>query len=120
MNESPQHGKRGGGFLHVRLPDKATLYSAYMPFVRNGGLFIPTAKEYRLGDEVFMVLSLMEDADKLPVAGQVVWITPPGAQGNRRRGIGVQFSEQDNRATRDRIETYLAGGLGSDRPTDTL
>lgn len=111
---------RRGGLLHVRYADKNTLYQAYMPFIRNGGLFVATDKQYRLGDEVFMVLSLMDEADKLPVAGRVVWITPPGAQGNRRHGIGVQFSEQDNGATRDKIETYLAGAIGSDRATQTL
>jgi type IV pilus assembly protein PilZ len=47
-----------------------------MPFVRNGGLFIPTAKSYKLGDEVFMLLNLMDEPEKIPVAGKVVCITP--------------------------------------------
>ena len=93
------------------------LYAAYMPFIRNGGLFIPTNKNYKLGDEVFMLLNLMEEPEKIPVAGKVVWITPKGAQGNRAAGIGVQFNDGDNTA-RNKIETYLAGALKSDRPTD--
>lgn len=109
----------GGGILSLTIKDKAILYSAYMPFIRNGGLFIPTNKDYKLGDEVFLLLNLMEEPDKIPVAGKVVWVTPRGAQGNRTAGIGVQFSDQDDKA-RKTIENYLAGSLESDRPTHTM
>jgi len=108
-----------GGILSLTIKDKAVLYAAYMPYIQGGGLFIPTNKSYKLGDEVFMLLSLMEEPEKIPVAGKVVWITPKGAQGNRAAGVGVQFNEQDNTAIR-KIETYLAGSLESDRPTHTM
>ena len=111
---------RQGGILSLTIKDKASLYAAYMPFIKNGGLFIPTNKTYNLGDEVFMLLSLMDDAEKIPVAGKIVWVTPKGAQGNRVAGIGVQFSIQDNGAVRNKIEAFLAGGLKSDRPTHTM
>jgi len=107
------------GILSLTIKDKAVLYAAYMPFLENGGLFIPTNKQYALGEEVFMLLNLMDEADKIPVAGQVVWITPKRAQSNRAAGIGVQFSGQDDTAIK-RIENYLAGILESDRPTHTL
>ena len=108
------------GILSLTIRDKSALYAAYMPFVNSGGLFIPTKKSYRLGEEVFMLLTLMDDTEKIPVAGKIVWITPPGAQGNRAAGIGVQFSDQDDGAARNKIEGYLAGALESDRPTHTL
>jgi len=105
--------KRGSrnGILSLAIKDKAVLYAAYMPFVRNGGL--------DLDDEVFMLLNLMDEAEKIPVAGKVVWVTPKGAQGNRAAGIGVQFNDQDDVA-RNKIETYLAGALQSDRHTHTM
>lgn len=112
-------GGARNGILSLTIKDKAVLYAAYMPYVKNGGLFIPTSKTYRLGDEVFMLLNLMDEAEKIPVAGKVVWLTPRGAQGNRAAGIGVQFNDQDNTAT-NKIETYLAGSLDSDRPTHTM
>ena len=62
----------------------------------------------------------MEEKEKLPVAGTIVWVTPTGSQGNRIAGIGVQFSDQDNGAIRNKIETYLAGALKSDRQTHTM
>lgn len=108
------------GMLSLSIKDKASLYAAYMPYVTNGGLFIPTTKKYDLSDEVFMLLTLMEDSERLPVAGKIIWITPPGAQGNRSAGIGVQFSFQDKGATRNKIETHLAGALKSDRITHTM
>ena len=109
----------GAGILSLTIKDKAILYSAYMPFIKNGGLFIPTNKDYKLGDEVFLLLNLMDEPDKIPVAGKVIWITPKGAQGNRQAGVGVQFSDQDDTARRT-IENYLAGSLESDRPTHTM
>jgi len=108
------------GMLSLSIKDKSSLYAAYMPYVKNGGLFIPTNKTYNLGDEVFMLVSLMDDGDRLPVAGKIIWMTPKGAQGNRAHGIGVQFSQQDKGATRGKIETHLAGALKSDRITHTM
>ncbi len=93
------------GLLTLTIKDKSALYLAYMPFVKNGGLFIPTSSNYRLGDEVFMLLNMMGEDEKLPVAGRVIWMTPKGAQGKRTAGIGVQFSEQDRGAdaAQDRV-----------------
>ncbi len=108
------------GLLTLTIKDKSALYLAYMPFIRNGGLFIPTSSPYQLGDEVFMLLNLMGEEEKIPVAGHVVWLTPKGAQGKRAAGIGVQFSEQDNGATRQKIDNYLAAALGGEKPTHTL
>jgi type IV pilus assembly protein PilZ len=108
------------GILSLTIKDKSALYAAYMPFIANGGLFIPTNKAYKLGDEVFMLLTLMEETEKIPVAGKIIWITPKGAQGNRAAGVGVQFSNLDNGAARNKIETYLAGALKSERPTHTM
>jgi type IV pilus assembly protein PilZ len=90
-----------------------------MPFITDGGLFIPTNKQYQLGDEVFMLLKLMDEPEKIPVAGKVIWVTPKGAQGNKVAGIGVQFTGDDNIA-RNKIETFLAGALKSDRVTHTM
>lgn len=108
------------GILSVTIKDRSLLYLAYMPFVRNGGLFIPTSRSYEIGDEVFMLLSLLDEPERIPVAGRVVWVTPKGAEGYRPAGVGVQFSEEDKGATRNKIETLLAGMVQSERPTHTM
>ena len=116
---SDQKQSSRNGILSLTIKDKAVLYSAYMPFLDNGGLFVPTNKAYSLGEEVFMLLTLMDESEKIPISGKVVWVTPRGAQGNRTAGIGVKFSEQDASANA-KIENYLAGTLSSDRPTHTM
>ena len=109
------------GILSLAIKDRGALYNAYMPFVKHGGLFVPTAKRYSLGDEVFILLTLMEEKDRLPLAAKVVWITQPGAQGNRTAGVGIQFNESpESEAARQRIEALLAGTLNSERPTQTM
>ena len=107
------------GILSLTIKDRTVLYAAYMPFLRNGGLFIPTNKRFALGEEVFVLLALMDEAEKIPINGTVVWVTPKGAQGNRQAGIGVQFSEADFAAA-TKIDEHLGTGLVSDRPTHTM
>lgn len=109
------------GILSLAVKDKAQLYSAYMPYLKHGGIFVPTPKRYFLGDEVFLLLTLPESSERLPVAGKVVWVTPAGAQGNRTAGIGVQFAEtSEGENVKGKIETLLAGTLGSDKATHTM
>lgn len=106
------------GILSVALRDKSALYAAYMPFLKNGGLFVSTDRIYRLGEELILILSLMEETERLPVPGRVVWITPKAAEGYRTPGVGVEFN--DGGTTRMRIENYLAGSVEADRPTYTM
>jgi type IV pilus assembly protein PilZ len=109
----------GNGILSLNIKDKAVLYAAYMPYVKYGGIFIPTNRQYEMGSEVFMLLRLLDESEKLPVAGKVVWVTPPRALGTRVRGIGIQFNDPKGVA-RSRIENLLAGQLQSDTPTHTM
>jgi type IV pilus assembly protein PilZ len=108
------------GILSLSIKDKNALYSAYMPFIVNGGLFVPTNREYEMGQEVFLLLNLMEETERLPIAGKIIWKNPPGSDGYRAAGIGVQFSNQDGGMARNKIENYLAGALSSDRSTHTM
>ena len=92
-----------------------------MGYIKHGGIFVPTPRRYFLGDEVFLLLTLPESNDRLPVAGKVVWITPAGAQGARTAGVGVQFADtQEGENVRGRIETLLAGTLNSEKTTHTM
>ena len=108
------------GVLSLAIKEKAALYASYMSFVKGGGLFIPTNKSFKVGDEVFMLLSLLEDPTKLKVVGHVIWVTPV-TQGSRPQGIGVQFSEKDGGLeARNKIEGLLGGALKSGKPTHTM
>lgn len=108
------------GVLQLAIKEKAALYAAYMPFVKGGGIFVPTLRSAQIGDELYLILSLMEDANKLAITGKVVWITPPGVPG-RQQGIGIQFALDDTgELARSRIETMLGGNLKSARSTHTI
>ncbi len=123
-NGSTTEAMTGGarpGVLSLSIKEKSALFAAYMPFIKGGGLFIPTNKAYKMGEEVYMLLSLMEDPDKLPVSGKVVWITPPGTHGSRAQGIGVQFAANESgNSARNKIEGFLGGSLKSTRATHTM
>ena len=105
--------------LSMAVRDRVLLYECYMPFVKDGGLFIPTEADWELGEEVCVALELMHEPEPMRVAGKIIWITPKGAQGNRVAGVGVRFDGQGD-VVRRKIENYLAGAVGSERPTHTL
>ncbi|WP_082650837.1 PilZ domain-containing protein [Legionella steigerwaltii] len=99
---------------------ESTLYAAYMPFVKGGGLFIRTKTNYLFGSVVKLSIKLMDEDELYVVDGKVIWITPKGAQGNKVPGVGVQFIDENSRNLCNKIETYLAGMLKSSQLTDTI
>ncbi len=106
--------------LHLTLPDRQTLYSAYMPFIQGGGLFIPTDKQYQLGDSILVFLNLSDSGERIPVPGRVIWVTPANAQAKRRQGVGIQFMGRGADAVQKKLEAYLGGMLESDQQTLSL
>ncbi|MCL1861921.1 MAG: PilZ domain-containing protein [Proteobacteria bacterium] len=117
----PQPRSARPSVLSMNIGSKAALYAAYMPYLIHGGIFLPTTKHYALGDEVFLMIQLMDDPAKYPVAGTVVWITPAGAQRNKAQGVGVQLAaDETGKVVKQKIEQILAGHLNSSRPTHTL
>ena len=106
--------------INCALLNEHDLYMAYMPFVKNGGIFIRTNPIYTLGDEVELILRLMKEYEPYLIKGKVVWITPKGAQGNKPAGIGIEFIGENGRYVSNKIETYLSAVLKSKQITDTL
>lgn len=107
--------------IQLAIKEKGALYAAYIPLFAEGGIFIPTAREYRLGDDVYVLLTLPDDPQRYPVAGKVAWITPARAAGNRAPGVGIRFpSDEKSRQLKLRIEEALGATLGSDRATQTI
>lgn len=104
--------------LSLAIKDQAGLYAAYMPFLNRGGIFVPSNRPFRLGEQVFLVLSLLEK--KYQIAGNVAWITPAGTP-LKTPGVGVHLPDDDNgRNLRRAIEEILGKALESGRPTQTL
>ena len=106
--------------LWLDIKEKASLHLAYMPFIDRGGIFIPTSKSYKIGDEIFMLLNLLDDPVKSNLAGKVVWVNPV-AQAGKPQGIGVQFNNDANGlALKNKIEVLLGGLISSNRPTHNI
>jgi type IV pilus assembly protein PilZ len=107
--------------IQLAIKEKAALYAAYIPLFMEGGIFIPTAREYKLGDDIYVLLSLPDDPQRYPVAGKVAWVTPAKAAANRTQGVGIQFPrDEKSRLLKVKIEEILGASLGSERPTQTL
>lgn len=101
--------------------EKGALYAAYIPLLSDGGLFVPTTREYRLGEDIYLLLSLPDDAQRYPVAGKVAWITPANAPGGRTQGVGVRFpADEKTRLLKLKIEEILGTSISSSKPTQTV
>lgn len=101
--------------------EKGALYAAYMPVFTDGGLFVPTTREYKLGEDIYLLLSLPEDPQRYPVAGKVGWVTPANASGGRTQGVGVRFpADEKTRGLKLKIEEVLGTSISSAKPTQTI
>lgn len=99
----------GGGMLTFNPPDNQSLYKSYMPFLKNGGVYVPTTNTYPIGSKVFLVARLPNSEERLPIVGEVVWINQSKAV-TRPAGIGIRFSDTpENAQVRDRIEKAILG-----------
>ena len=121
MSTAPTTTPPRPSVIQLSIKEKAALYAAYIPLFAEGGVFIPTAREYGLGDDVYVLLSLPEDMQRYPVAGKVAWVTPAKAAGGRTQGVGITFpKDEKSRALKLKIEEILGAHMASERPTQTI
>ena len=107
--------------VQLSIKEKGALYAAYIPLFTEGGMFIPTTRDYQLGEDIYVLLTLPEDTQRYPIAGRVAWVTPARAAGNRTQGVGIQFpKDEKSRQLKARIEEILGSHLASERPTQTI
>lgn len=118
---TPGGGASRPSVIQLVFREKGALYAAYIPLLTEGGLFVPTTREYKLGDDIYLLLSLPDDPQRFPVAGKVAWITPPNASGGRTQGVGVRFPNDDkSRQLKLKIEELLGTSIQSAKPTQTI
>lgn len=123
-NKPSSVNEQDGGNLNVKIlslviKDVKVLYTAFMPFISNGGLFIPTKKNFNMGDVIPLIITLLDENNKYSVNGKVVWITPQNAH-NRIPGIGVQFSGENSEKLYQKIILLLAKFSSSKELTNTM
>ena len=109
------------GVFTLTIRSKSALYAAWIPLLKGGGIFLPSNRAHALGEEILVLLSLLDDPNKVPLQGHVAWINPAHAAGNRPQGIGVQLNDNEvARELKKKVEGLLAGALQSSRPTHTI
>jgi type IV pilus assembly protein PilZ len=125
MSETEQRAPQASGtrpsVIQLVFREKGALYAAYIPLFSEGGLFVPSTREYQLGDDIYLLLSLPGDPQRYPVAGKVGWITPANTPGGRTQGVGVRFpSDEKTRLLKLKIEELLGTSISSNKPTQTI
>jgi type IV pilus assembly protein PilZ len=93
--------------IHYVIKDPVESNLSYMPFINDGGFFIPTMNAYSLGDRVVVDLLLPGKTESLHIEGKVIWITPPNALHHVLTGIGIQFTGANANTIRSQIEAQL-------------
>jgi type IV pilus assembly protein PilZ len=107
--------------LQLAIKEKPALYASYIPFFAEGGIFVPTPHDYRLGEGVYLLLTIVDDPQRYPVEGKVAWINPANAANHRPQGIGVRFPADDKaKQLKVRIEELLGAAEASNKPTNTI
>ena len=121
LSASPAIASARPSVVQLAIKEKAALYAAYIPLFVQGGVFIPTSRDYKLGDDVYVLMTLPDSNQRYPVAGKVAWITPARAAGSRTQGVGIRFpSDEKSQLLKTKIEEILGAHLTSDRPTQTI
>lgn len=105
--------------LAIDFNDNKELYRCYMPFFKNGGLFVRTARQYPMGQSLALSVTLPDDLEPMVVSGKVAWISPLGVQSSNPAGIGIAFID-DKQGLNNRIERLLGGSQNSIEPTYTM
>lgn len=105
--------------LTLEFVSERELYLSYMPFLKNGGVFIRTDKQYELGEQVMLNVTLPDSLVSSEVKASICWQTPVNAQNGTPVGIGVSF-EEDTDNIHLQIEKILGTLLYNKDPTFTM
>jgi type IV pilus assembly protein PilZ len=101
--------------------EKGALYAAYIPIFTDGGIFVPTTRDYKLGEDIYLLMMLPDDPQRYPVAGKIAWITPANASAGRTQGVGVRFpGDEKTRLIKLKIEEMLGTSISSAKATQTI
>mgnify|MGYP001375957686 CR=1 FL=1 len=110
---------RAGGIIKNPRGDRPTLSPNPLALVARRRLVSQSSRTFPIGEEVFVVVTLPDTRERVPVNGKVIWVTHRN-QGNRPAGFAIQLSGDEGKRLKNEIEKLLAGQINSDRQTFTL
>ena len=97
--------------IKIHMASRTELAKNYIQQFKAGGMFVAGKFDYKLGDGIFMVISLPESNETIAVNGKVCWISPSAAVGYHQ-GIGIQFNNDKAGAeAKSRLEIMLGGAI---------
>ncbi|NQY64078.1 MAG: PilZ domain-containing protein [Alteromonadaceae bacterium] len=102
--------------LNLEFESERDLYQSYMPFLKQGGIFVKTAEQFDLGSEVLLDILLPDALESSEVRGSICWLTPIGAQNGTPAGVGISFTEDPDNV-RNQIEKAIGRLLNCSDPT---
>lgn len=105
--------------FNLDLSDLNDLKTHYLPFLKRGGLFIPTSRQVKPGSKLVLEVLLPNLSGPKTLQGQLAWRTPVGAQDRRLPGVGLHFAE-DYEEVKNYIEEQLANFTGKEAPSHTI
>ena len=108
-----------GGIIQANITDRATLQASYMPFVNGGGLFISSQQPVRLGQEVFVLATLPDQSQKIPLTGKVIWINYKQSVA-KPQGFAIQLTNDKGAYYKAEAEKLLAGSLSLNHLSYTI
>lgn len=93
--------------LNYILHDLVELNLSYMPFISDGGMFVPSDQNFILGEKISLVLHLPGQEEILNIEGKIIWITPKNALHHVVSGVGIQFVGPHASTIKNKIESIL-------------
>jgi type IV pilus assembly protein PilZ len=93
--------------LKYLIENQIELNFSYMPFIKGGGLFVPTNEKFQLGDKILLDLILPGYSEANPIEGIVVWITPENSQYSVYAGVGIQLIGTNATSMQEFIKSNL-------------
>ncbi|MDO6446053.1 PilZ domain-containing protein [Colwellia sp. 1_MG-2023] len=105
--------------LYLEFVNDRDLYQSYMPFVKNGGLFVRTTEQFELDVDIELEVLLPDSLEPSQIIGKVCWLTPIGVQNGTPAGIGITFVEDPDNM-RSQIEKAIGRLLNSSDATLTM
>jgi type IV pilus assembly protein PilZ len=93
--------------LEYVIKSQLELNLSYMPFIKDGGLFIPTSETFNLGAKILVNLQLPGQKETHTIEGKVVWVTPKNALYQIFPGLGIQFIGENAKSLHEQIKTNL-------------
>jgi type IV pilus assembly protein PilZ len=119
-SDAASNGASRPAVVPLNYADKGSLHKSYMPFIKGGGLFMPTSNAYQMNDEIFLLVTLPGAKKAIPVPGKVVWISPSDSGDGKKQGVGVEFKGREGNSLRNTIEGMLGAKITSIDPTYTM